>query len=198
LFADKKFVLLANHWIMDKKSLRRLFLEKRKSLSKKEVSQKSKIIRQKTLELPQIIPSKCILLYLPINNEVGTFDLIRHLQLVGKIIYLPAYSNENYDICEFVSFDNLKVGPYGILQPINNSTMDTGNIDMAILPGVAFDKSGTRLGYGKGVYDRLLKNSRLVKIGLGYEFQVEDKLPKESHDVVLNVLVTDKKVYQFI
>lgn len=178
---------------MDKKLPRKEFLRKRLNLSGKEVKRKSKIIQQKIIGLPQVINSNRILLYLSVNNEVETVNLIRYLQSLGKNIFLPAYSNNKYIIRKFVSFAGLEAGPYGILQPVNNSTMDAENLDLAILPGVAFDKKGVRLGYGKGVFDHLLKNFKGIKIGLAYAFQIVDKLSKEKHDLVVDLLVTDKE-----
>ena len=68
-------------------------------------------------------------------------------------------------------------------------------MDVSIIPGVAFDKKGVRLGYGKGVFDRLLAKSQAFKIGLAYDFQIVDELPREKHDLVMDIVESEKKVF---
>ena len=110
-----------------------------------------------------------------------------------------------YVFAEFTNWQNLEEGPYGILQPSlssrhpelarpERSRRVSGSIDVAIIPGVAFDKKGTRLGYGKGVFDRLLAKSKDFRIGLAYEFQIVDTLPKENHDLVMDMVVTENRL----
>ena len=182
---------------MDKNTIRKIFLAKRKILKGKEVKAKSNIIQKKVFELSEIKKSKNLLLYLPINNEVETGLLIKDLKQKKKNVYLPAFFQKTYVIRKFTSFKDLEEGPFNILQPVNNLTIDVDQLDLAILPGVAFDKSGTRLGYGKGVYDQLLMNSKIFGVGLAFDFQVKDKLPRESHDIVLDMLISERNVYRF-
>ena len=114
-----------------------------------------------------------------------------------------------YAFAEFTGWQNLEKGPFGILQPIHNRGNKPGlelhykpglrnsfeeNIDLAIIPGVAFDKHGVRLGYGKGVFDKLLADSKAFKIGLAYDFQIVDELPREKHDLVMDFVVTESRV----
>lgn len=87
--------------------------------------------------------------------------------------------------------DSLEIGPFGIMQPQRASIHSLSSLDLAIIPIVAFNKELYRLGYGKGVYDRLLGNSAALKIGLGYDFQLVSNLPVESHDIRMGFVVTE-------
>ena len=178
--------------LMDKNSIRKIFLAKRKTLSIKYVEIKSEIIRKKVLEISLIKKCNSILLYLPVYNEVKTELLIKDFMKQKKDIYLPAFFNNEYQIRKFASFEDLETGPYGILQPVDKFSADAENIDLAILPGVAFDLKGTRLGYGKGVFDKLLSKSNAKLIGLAYTFQIVDRLPKEKHDLAMDFVVSEK------
>lgn len=118
----------------------------------------------------------------------------------------PGVKNASgYFFAAFTGWGNLEPESYGILQPTDSwdtpgvnqvvSSHTPGvSIDLAIIPGVAFDKSGVRLGYGKGVFDKLLADSKAFKIGLAYDFQIVDKLPKEAHDLVMDMVVTEKRL----
>ena len=139
---------------------------------------------------------KRIAAYLAINNEVDTREIIDKLIERGSTIFIPAYfmQNHQYHFAKFNGWKDLEKGPKGIWQPANSKPVDPKNLEVAILPGVVFSKKGVRLGYGKGVFDRLLSDSFALKIGLAYNFQIVDKLPKEKHDLVMDLVVTEKRV----
>lgn len=90
--------------------------------------------------------------------------------------------------------DDLKKGAYGILEPSVVKTADEKDIDVILVPGLAFDRHGGRMGFGKGYYDRLLETSIAVKIGLCYDFQLFDTIPTESHDVPMDFIITEKEI----
>lgn len=203
-----------------KLELRKRFLDLRKKLTAAEVWEKSEIIGQKLLNIPEVAAARSISVYLPIKNEVTTKSIIDALVARGVIVHLPTYvkpllssssfnfsqdklrgSDFGYVFSRFNGWENLVPGPHGILQPSSNRhpALDAGSsamlqIDVSILPGVAFDLQGVRLGYGKGVFDRLLAHSKAFKIGLAYDFQVVDELPKEEHDLVMDLVVTEKRI----
>lgn len=200
-----------------KLQLRKRFLAKRRSLEKSFVEQTSRIITKKLLIEIKKIKFSSVLVYLSVNNEVETKAIIDYLIKDGKRIFLPKYlgdtSEVSYVFAEFTGWQNLEKGPYGILQPSNEQDNKPGlenfykpglkegikdsfggDLETAIIPGVAFDKRGVRLGYGKGVFDKLLLNSKAFKIGLAYDFQIVDKLPKEAHDLIMDLIVTEKRV----
>ncbi len=184
---------------MDKKEIRKRLLKERLDLSGKDIDLKSREIAKKVIENDIVARNGKVSLYLPVKNEVETSDIINFLVETGLEIYLPKYfaSSQEYKLARFKTWEDLETGPYGIRQPMDDETVNAGQISVAFLPGVAFDKKGTRLGYGKGVYDKLFAKSNATLAGLAYGFQVVDQLPRENHDLAMNLIVTDEKVYQF-
>lgn len=180
----------------EKAKIRASFLKKRLSLARQTVLEKSNKISEKFQKIPQVQKAKKIQNYLPIKNEVETKQIIDGLVKRGKIIYLPFYRDGDYYLSRFEDWDKLEKGPFGILQPIRMMTINPREIDIAVLPGLAFSRTGLRLGYGKGVFDRLFGKSKALRIGLAYEFQIVNELPKEKHDLVMDIVVSEKEVYR--
>ncbi|KKR77593.1 MAG: hypothetical protein UU19_C0007G0002 [Candidatus Curtissbacteria bacterium GW2011_GWD1_40_8] len=180
----------------DKKTLRDIFLSKRLALSKKFIAQTSRNITDKILSVGKIADSQLFSIYLPIKNEVETKLIIDSLNLRDAKILVPAYSTKikDYVFSKFGNWQSLEKGPRGILQPRIIEPVDPSLVDVAILPGLAFSKRGVRLGYGKGVFDRLFSNSKAIRIGLAYDFQIGDKIPQEEHDLVMDIIITEKRV----
>lgn len=196
--------------MLNKDFLRKKYLNLRKKLTKKFVQEKSSKIIRKLLSLDQLREARGIVAYLPINNEVDTRAIINRLSSRKIKMLLPCYLKDQhrYVFTEFLGWQDLEEGPYGILQPSpsvrlkspkddEGSVIDSSKVEVAIIPGVAFDRRGVRLGYGKGVYDRLLGRSNALKIGLAYDFQVLDELPKEEHDLVMDILITEARILRF-
>lgn len=178
-----------------KQEIRKYYLEKRRQLSQNNERMISKLISDKVLILNEIKKAKTIALYLPINNEVDTQELINGLLNKKKQITAPRYfDDKNYRFVKFSGWENLERGPFGILQPVTKTVIDSQKIDAVIMPGLAFDSNGVRLGYGKGVYDKLLFDSKALKIGLAYDFQIVDQLPQETHDLIMNMVFSDKRL----
>lgn len=175
--------------------LRKKYISLRKKF-KGSVEQKSQKIAQKLLTLDEIAKAGKISLYLPINNEVDTKQIIDQLTKRGVKIFLPKYfkKKDQYFFAEFIGWEKLENGSFNILEPRSTKMVDPDLIKVAIIPGVAFDRMGVRLGYGKGVFDRLLAGSGAFKIGLAYEFQIMDELPRDKHDLVMDLVVTEKRV----
>lgn len=179
---------------MDKVTLREEYLRMRRGLRKEEVLEKSSKISKKLLKLPILKTAKIVSAYLPLNNEVETKPIIDFLIKEDKRVFVPQFANYEYRFCEFKDWNDLEEGPLGILQPKTQDSISADLLDVAILPGVAFDLRCMRLGYGKGVFDQLLEGSKAYRIGLAYYFQIVEKLPREKHDLVMNVVVTEKRI----
>lgn len=179
-----------------KRELREIILSKRMALPYQQITKKSHKITSNLFKIPNLSSFKSFLFYLPASNEVRTEKIIKRLLMQHANIYLPCHFKEkgNYSISKFTGFDNLETGPFKIPQPKNSKPVNIGLIEVAIVPGVAFDRSGVRLGYGKGVYDKLLADFRGLKIGLAYDFQIVEKIPKESHDLIVDMVVTDNSI----
>lgn len=180
--------------LADKKSLRRIYFEKRRVLSSGEVREKSGQITNNLLKLEEV-NDKSVACYLPINNEVDTSMLVDQLLRQGAKVFVPCWSkkSEGWAFGKFVDWESLSEGPFGTMQP---KTVKGEKVEfkVAIVPGIAFSLDGVRLGYGKGVFDRLLSGRQCLKIGLAYNFQIVDELPQDKHDLVMDVIVTEKRV----
>ena len=181
-----------------KSGLRKEFLRRRQLLSGQTATSKSDQIFRNVIRLKELISAQNFLVYLPVNNEVDTKQIIKHLILQKSAVFVPAFLKgiNTYKAAKFTGYTDLGEGPYKIPQPIKLSTLDIDSVDVAIVPCLAFSKRGIRLGYGKGVYDRLLDDSSALKIGVAYNFQVVDRIPREKHDLVMDIIVTESRLYK--
>ena len=184
-----------------KRALKSEIFEKRRTLAKKDVKEKSNEIKKTLYSLPEFIKAKNILFYVSFGNEVGTRETIKDLlDKKEKTIVVP-YVLGNYPILqlsELKNFDWLEVKTFGILEPkeLYIREFNHEKLDLVIVPGIVFDKNGHRIGYGHGYYDRFLKKLKkgVKTIGLAFELQVVDEIPEEQHDVPVDIIVTEKKV----
>jgi len=130
-----------------------------------------------------------VLAYMPIKNEV---NIVKHIQ--GKTLALPRVNDDELEIYIVDELDDLEEGSFGILEPKTTcEQIAPESIELAFIPGVAFDKNNHRIGFGKGYYDRLCKALKCRKIGIAYDFQIVDEIPFESHDVPVDLLITNLK-----
>lgn len=151
---------------------------------------KSFQIQKKLFSLFEFIKAKTILFYLSFDAEVETFRMIDKAILENKKVAVPVIDKHNRALLPSLIFDcgyNLEVGPYGIYQPSSpyRRTLSINKLDMIVVPAVAFDLEGNRLGRGLGYYDRFLNSlpRRIPTVGLAFDFQVLKRLPfVESHD----------------
>ena len=88
----------------------------------------------------------------------------------------------------------MKKGAHGIPEPTEIVPISIEEIEIILVPGLAFDKTGARMGFGKGYYDKLLETRKAIKIGICYDFQLLDKIPSEPHDVPMDIIITEKRV----
>lgn len=193
--------------LMDKILLRQQILEKRKAMTATERMEKQDGIVSGLLSLPQMQRAQTVFLYLDFRGEVSTDEILRWGWNQDKTMAIPVTVIEKKRLIPVAirSFDEVRPGAYGIREPIVSANTEKDpescaipaeSIDVVIVPGVAFDPRGGRLGYGGGYYDRFLPKLRtdVVKIGLAFELQVVDQVPVEEHDIHLDFLVTEKRV----
>lgn len=173
----------------------------RNSLSQREVHRKSNKIKKKLLEMDEFKQAHYIAFYVSYNNEVHTHDMIKDSLAAGKQVVVPISNKKNK--CLLLSklerWNELEVGAYGILEPMKQHVKEIsiGIIDIVIVPGIAFDEYGHRIGHGMGYYDDLLKTSlNAVHIGLAFEFQIVDTIPVEEQDVPVDKIVTEKRIIE--
>lgn len=174
-----------------KDSLRRKIIELRKH--HKEWEKESSLISQKFLSLPAVEQFDVFMLYYPHKNEVNTLTVIQNLLDKGKIVLLPKVSHKHLLPVKIEDLKSVYTGYAGIKEP--EGEVFNGKIDLIVVPAVAFDKEGHRLGYGKGFYDRFLKNRKdSLKVGFAFDFQILDKLPVEPHDIPVDIIITPTKI----
>ena len=175
-----------------KNSIRKKLLTTRSSLKKTLSEEYSQAICEKFQELKEYKNAKSILFYMPIKNEVNITPLTKN-----KTILLPkVYDNQKIKIHKINSLTHLKPGQFNVPEPPKDSPIvQTKNIDLVIVPGIGFDKTGQRIGFGKGYYDRLLKHINCPKIAAAYEFQVIENIPSEDHDEKVDFIITEKNIY---
>ncbi|QQR55156.1 5-formyltetrahydrofolate cyclo-ligase [Candidatus Peregrinibacteria bacterium] len=183
---------------MTKQLLRTQFREKRRALLPDLAGEKSLAITRKLLELKEYKDATSVLFYVSMPEEVDTHQVIQETLALGKKVYLPKIKGEVLAICPLNRFEELQPGEFGILEPCEpTSPSHPAHIDLIVIPGIAFDQHGHRLGHGKGHYDRLLKEVHGFKVGLAFDEQMADDLPVEAHDVPLDLLLTDSHSFTF-
>ena len=187
---------------MIKTQLRKRYKDKRARLSDDEVDNLSMAIANRCLHL-DIWDFNCYHLYLSIerHKEINTNYLINILQGKDKTVVIPKSDFSTLSLKHYLLDDNTKltVNSYGIPEPVNGIVIDEAQIDVVFVPLLAFDEHGSRVGYGKGFYDRFLANCRpdCLKIGISF-FNAEDDIEDITEDdVKLNYCVTPEKIYKF-
>lgn len=131
-----------------------------------------------------------ILMYHSLPDELQTIKFLQKWH-DRKRFFLPRVNGVNLDILPYEE-TRLELGSFHIEEPVGEDVVDVNDIELMVIPAVAFDRKGNRLGRGKGFYDRLLANSKATKIGVGYEFQLFDSIPSEPHDVAMDMVITQK------
>ena len=188
-----------------KSEIRKQILEVRNNLSEEEVKAKSDAIVQKVVKTPEYIEADNILLYADYSHEVMTRGIFEDAILHKKKVYFPKTDSltATMEFYQTVSVKQLQKGYKGILEPkedikyryIYNTNQDT----LVIVPGVAFDTQGYRVGYGKGYYDKYLANKRQISmIALSYACQIVDEIPYDSYDIKMDKIVTEEIIYSFL
>lgn len=189
-----------------KKEIRKRIMLERGRLTPEQISSKSAMIVEKLMYTglisDDVKQNQHILLYMDFRNEVMTEPLIRMLWSMGKTVYIPwvDFATHVMTIHKFSSFDELVVSSYGIKEP--NPAVQPAEppevIELILSPGVAFNRSCYRMGYGGGFYDRFLANLAVKPpvVALAFELQMCEDLPVEDHDVQLDMVITEENLYQ--
>lgn len=184
-----------------KKEFRKKVISDRNNQSYESLCKNSSIITQKILALDCIKTAKNIMLYLDFNNEVKTDELIIKLLSLGKTVSSPITIKEEKKLIpsQIIDLkDGVKIGAYGIREPKPECSpeVEVKDIDVVIVPAVAFDKDCYRLGYGGGFYDRFIERLRedAITVGIAFDLQIFDSVPKEDHDAQLDYIITESQI----
>ncbi len=175
-----------------KNNIRLKYKKIRSQITPETRQQAEKNITNKILELAKHQEVQKIATYISIKDEVDTSNLITKLQEYSKQIYVPVIQQETISLKLFTSISDCVPGKMNIPEPPSNSPQIKANeIDLWIIPCLACDVSKNRLGYGKGYYDQLLKNSSGFKVGICFTDQLTSKLPVSAHDIPMDIVITD-------
>lgn len=169
-----------------KDELRAILAQKRRILNAVDVEICSEEVVNRILTLPAYQKANTVLIYYPIHNEINLLKLT--ILSPEKTFLLPVAHKHTLEIRPYRGPDLMERGKFGI--PVPTTPTFQGKIDLIIVPGVAFDIKGNRMGRGGGYYDRFLKHYKhTFKVGVGYRFQLCELLPHDRHDTPLNQII---------
>lgn len=174
---------------MEKKELRQLMREKKATCTPQELAAESERICRKILRHPLWKRARTVLLYHALPDEVSTRLLLEQGQ--DKCLLLPVVVGDDLELRQYTGAGNLRTGSFCISEPTGPQLTPTfyHAIDLVIVPGMAFDAEGHRLGRGRGYYDRLLPRISAPKFGVCFPFQMVPRVPTEEHDCRMDRVV---------
>ena len=173
---------------MDKKELRAQIRELKKQHTKEQLLEQSEKILAKLEQHPDFVRAERVMLYSALPDEVQTQAFLDKWHLKKQII-LPTVVGDDIIPVEYAHDTRFAVGDFNILEPQNEPYR--GDFDLIVVPGVAFDKDGNRIGRGRGYYDRFLSQHLDVKrIGICFDFQLVDKVPTEPFDILMDEVIS--------
>ncbi len=178
---------------MDKKALRREIGAKKRALTPEEVGRRSAILAERLFETPQYRSCRSLYAYLSFNQEVRTDPIIARAWADGKRVAVPKVMGREMLFIWIDDFDGLAPqGAYSIPEPVADGPVADDATALVLMPGLAFDLEGHRVGYGGGYYDRFLAaEPDHPLVALCYDFQMLDRLEVEAHDVPVDLIITD-------
>ncbi|MEZ6134380.1 MAG: 5-formyltetrahydrofolate cyclo-ligase [Pirellulaceae bacterium] len=185
-----------------KQQIRKAAHENRKNqIAKDEISRS---IVSSFMELPEYAAAETVMFYIDVRDEVRTRHSLPDAIDSGKRVVVPYCVNGELELFHLESMDELDVGMYKILEPktelreVESKRLAAGDLDLIMVPGVAFDQSGGRTGHGKGYYDKLLEHARpdTPLVALAFECQMFPEIPCEEHDIYMDKVVTESAVYE--
>lgn len=176
---------------MDKKELRKQIAQEKRKYSASQKTEWSSSLFQKLEDHPLFLQAKTILLYHSLPDEVQTHTFIERWHPYKRII-LPLVKGEELEFRYYEGKDSLQTGSFGIEEPTGRQIENWDEIELSIIPGVAFDRTGNRLGRGKGYYDRALSRLHSYNIGVCFHFQLCPHIPTEPTDRPMHEVWTEQ------
>ena len=180
---------------MIKTDIRKKYLLKRRNFSAEYVHKNSKIIQNSIYNSDWYKKANTIMIYVSFENEVKTHEIINFALNDGKKVIVSVCAEGNTLIpVEIKSINDMIPNKYGILEP---SAIEryTGDIDVVVVPGIAFDRYFNRIGFGCGYYDRFLcKYSDSLKVGICFNEQICEKIDTDVNDISMDIIITDKEI----
>lgn len=163
----------------------------------------SQVICEKFASLPEYAAAKCVLAYIDVRTEVRTRNYLATLLASGKRVAVPYCVDDILQLFLLESMDELAIGMYKILEPkpelreLPSKRVDIREADLIMVPGVAFDRRGARMGHGFGYYDKLLEHARpdTPLVALAFECQLFPEIPTQAHDIFMDKIITERAIY---
>ena len=177
---------------LTKKIIRNRILYELKRQKEEDRNKKSGLIKHNLFETEVFKKAKIVMFYISLVGEVDTEDMIKEALILGKKILVPVCRNRNIVACTLDNNAKLKKGPYGVWEPVSKKPVELKNLRLVIVPGLAFDRKGNRLGRGKGYYDRFLKRipANVSSIGLAFKLQILPLVPTTANDMCVNRVIS--------
>jgi len=190
-------------------SARKTEIRKAADAARKEQADKETVSQQITdrmMKLSEYQSAHCVMWYIDVRDEARTQHALPAVIHSGKQIVIPYCVDGELELFHLESMDELETGMYKILEPradlrdVVGKRFDVEQLDLILVPGVAFDDRGGRTGHGKGYYDKLLDNAKpeTPLVALAFECQIFDEIPMQDHDIFMDKVVTEENVYQGI
>lgn len=182
---------------MPKQVFRETLLSRRMQLPAAQRQQLATAAQAFLIESSLFRDAGCLALYSPVRGEVATEQLFTAGRKASKTVCYPRVEGERMVFVEVEALSSLASGTFGLSEPQAGRLVPVGAVDLMVVPGVAFDRAGHRLGYGKGFYDRELHATGFsgVLVGLCYGFQLLDQLPVQAHDIPMHYLLTEQGLF---
>ncbi|MGA2775167.1 MAG: 5-formyltetrahydrofolate cyclo-ligase [Candidatus Omnitrophota bacterium] len=179
--------------MLTKQAIRSKILLELENQEEESRKRKSSIIKNKLFRTKVFRKAKIVMFYIAFKGEVETEEMIKEALNLGKIVTVPVCKPHKLALepCILDNHANLKRGPYGVKEPVEERCLPLSALQLVIVPGIAFDKKGNRLGRGKGYYDRLLQKlpRTIQSIGLAFDFQILSSVPSHAHDVAVGRVI---------
>ncbi len=175
-----------------KERLRKEILRKRIEYSDRFDANKK--IVERIRELEEFKKAKTVLLYYPIKGEPDITPLFYEIKERKGRVAFPKIKGDEIEAVEVNDLEDLRKGKFNIPEPAGGGKISPEELDIVFVPGIVFDMELYRIGFGKGFYDRFLKNVKCPKVGVAYSFQIVNSFPHSPWDVPLDIIVTEKGV----
>lgn len=175
---------------MTKQELRQEIRRRKAACSVEERAALSRMAIARLFSTPQWEEARTVLLYHSLPDEVSMESCIQHCHANGRRVLLPVVVGDDLELRIYHGTNQLRAGAFHILEPVGEAFVDYQQIDLAVIPGVAFTPDGVRLGRGRGFYDRLLPRlTTTYKMGICWPFQLVDAIPTEPHDIRMDSVI---------
>ena len=182
----------------EKNLIRKQMKQLRADMTRTERFEKSMQIFEQLITVPEFKRADRIYTYVSMDNEIDTIMLIDYSLSLEKRVFVPRVSGKDMEFYEISDISDLNPGYRGIYEPdINGKEPDYSRTGFMCMPGLAFDRSYNRIGYGGGFYDRYLSvENKLYKAALAYEAQLLESIPAQDGDVRPDMIVTEESIYR--